>query len=300
LIELLVVIAIIGILIGLLLPAVQKVREAAARSQCQNNLKQMGLAMHNYHEVFNSLPWGRTSGGSKDPSWMVLILPFIEQNNAFQIWTTPISGISQIAGINKVNSTDAQITMVRQQQVPIFFCPARRSPPQPLTDLLLNAPPNPPGYTNSGIDGSVTDYAGCIGDGTKDSNNEETGLFLQTQPSSASKPRLSIRFEQITDGLSNTFMIGEKHVPVGGFNDYYDGAAFSGGLPQGVLRKAGIKNPLAFSVTESYNGQFGSWHTGVVQFVFADGSVHALNISVPGSTLALLANRIDGQPIPNY
>jgi prepilin-type N-terminal cleavage/methylation domain-containing protein len=310
LIELLVVIAIIAVLIGLLLPAVQKVREAASRTQCANNLKQFGLAMHNYNDVYGALPWGRTGGGSKDPSWMIPILPFIEQDNAYRVWTTPTPDptkpgafVPQYAGINATNSSAPQIVAVRALQVSIFFCPSRRTPPQPLTDMKLNTPPNPPNYTDSGVDGAVTDYAACVGDGTKVPFNglsSETGLFLQTQPGSYSLPRNCINFNQIPDGLSNTLMIGEKHVPAGTFNNYYDGTAFNGGQPQGVLRRAGTTSPLAFSNTEPFNNQFGSWHTGVVQFVFADGSVHALSTTVPGSVLALLANRADGLPIPNY
>src|SRR5262245_29899396 len=103
LIELLVVIAIIGILVALLLPAVQKVREAANRSRCANNLKQMGLALHNFHDAYNKLPYARSGGGSKDHSWAVLLLPFIEQDPAYKLWTMEIPGVTQYVGINQFN-----------------------------------------------------------------------------------------------------------------------------------------------------------------------------------------------------
>src|SRR5262245_15359753 len=115
LIELLVVIAIIAILIGLLLPAVQKVREAAARAKCSNNLKQIGLAVHNYHDSRSSFPPFRTS--QRGLSWLALIMPYIEQNNGYQLFDTNAN--------YSLQTTTAVMT-----QVPIYYCPSRRGAPQ--------------------------------------------------------------------------------------------------------------------------------------------------------------------------
>jgi prepilin-type N-terminal cleavage/methylation domain-containing protein len=284
LIELLVVIAIIAVLIGLLLPAVQKVREAANRAECLNNLKQLGLACHNFADANGQkLPYGRSGGGDSHHSWAVLLLPYIEQDNAYRLWTTPLPGVGQQFGINDFYVPEMQTA--RELQVSLFYCPSRRSPPQ----LADASPPNM-------YFGSCNDYAACTGDGNL-INNADSGLIVQTSVSGA--PRIYIRFSDVADGLSNTLLFGEKHVPLGTFLDRNDGAVFHSG-PAGVFRYGSESRPLAVSLTTPFSDQFGSSHTGVVQFVFGDGSVHALSTSISGTTLGYLANRADGQTIPSY
>jgi prepilin-type N-terminal cleavage/methylation domain-containing protein len=289
LIELLVVIAVVSLLMALLLPAVQRVREAANRASCNNNLHQIGLAFHMYHIDYGKLPPNRL--GDLDATWAVLILPYIEQTNLYAQWD-----ISQIYY--------DQSDIARLTQVPIYFCPSRRTAQ------------SPPGHSISGdqnddigpvlgpfVPGALGDYATCTGtdncDGTDCDGQVFNGAFRAAK-NQYGQSLGYISFNDITDGLSNTFFAGDKHVQMGYFGcGVLDCSLYNGDYWMCSSRSAGPNYPLAQKPTDSVIG-FGGYHTGVCQFLFGDGSVHALANSTDPNVLALLANIADGQPIPAY
>jgi prepilin-type N-terminal cleavage/methylation domain-containing protein len=295
LIELLVVIAIIAILIGLLLPAVQKVREAAARMQCQNNLKQIGLAMHNYHDASNALPPSSlTSDGHA--TWMVLIMPHLEQQAAFARWDTRRTYYHQ---------PDAAI----RAQVPGYFCPSRRSPPQLSKEFDgRGSIPHRPG--------GLSDYAACGGSLPAAQfywRPTGNGAFHQVTSFTATGtgPDLilqrwshGVRLVSIADGTSNTLFVGEKHVPRDAYGLYDlggDSSAYSDQGAQPQIRSVAVVHGLARSPGDPLNHNFGSSHAGgVCQFVYGDGSVRGIPPGIDPQTLALLGSISDGQVVPSY
>ena len=224
LIELWVVIAIIAILIGLLLPAVQKVREAAARMKCQNNLKQLGLACHNYHDSVGTLPPLRVTNNTV--TWFVLIMPYMEQDALRNLWipTDTYSSATNATG--------------RQFHVKSFYCPSRREPGAMSTqeDVRPADSGPPPNFTGPFTDarfmgtnnppGALGDYAGCVGtidnypaDPTDISwaSVRGNGALIQGEPPVVANFKGLTGFAVITDGLSNTFLAGEKHIAQGMF-----------------------------------------------------------------------------------
>ncbi len=280
LIELLVVIAIIAVLIGLLLPAVQKVREAASRIQCANNLKQLGLAVHTYHDANQAIPYTRVD---TQETWAVLLLPYLEQGNHFRLWQM---GRRYYDPVNQ----DA-----RERTVKLYLCPTRRGPQ---TEPRLSVSGDVlQGTSDPNVPGALTDYAACAGDPSGEidywwSERPANGAFWYGRSGNEIR---RIKLTDIRDGTSSTFLFGEKHIPNFRFGQPPDSSVFNGDHGAS-FKKAGVNAPLAKG-PQSTSGEFGSYHPGICQFAFCDGSVKAVRVSIDLTTLGYLANRHDGHVI---
>ncbi|WP_166825689.1 DUF1559 domain-containing protein [Thalassoroseus pseudoceratinae] len=272
LIELLVVIAIIAILIALLLPAVQQAREAARRTQCKNNLKQIGVATHNYHDTYKSFPSGwiqsRTSG-TLEPGWGwgALILPFIEQGNLHEQM-----GVSTV-DFDLVDGTDDGTAS-----------------PTPETETVLDAyrcPSDTGGELNSNRGGhAVSNYIGVYGSCCRDNLNAGNGMFWSNS---------SVRMRDVEDGTTQTFMIGEinRDEPErrgGIWAGYYTNGKYGGVVWQ-------TDNTAADVINGTSNFTFSSKHPGGAHFLAADGSTHFVSENIDGVMYERLGNRKDGQVV---
>ena len=316
LIELLVVIAIIGILIGLLMPAIQSAREAANRIQCQNNLKQMALSVSHYHDSRKILPPARFarrpgepavySCAYDQPSWFVHILPFLEQANLYE-------------DFDLFDSFEMAPRESVQQSLPVFTCPSRRRFEAAVSEDSFVEHKAACGC-GSGIKfrvagGALGDYAANHGDVSSGASGASsdfyyagngTGSLISVRPVCHRGMPTGwvdrLRMASLLDGTSNTFLIGEAHIPPSKFRvNPVDGPIYSGlefaaiarvggpGVP--IVRNRFPDTPVVF--------QFGSYHPQICNFALADGSVQAISSTIDTITLGRLCNRGDSEII-NY
>jgi len=290
LVELLVVIAIIGVLVALLLPAVQAAREASRRIKCQNHLKQIALGVHNFSDTHGYLIPARID--YQYLGWTVMLLPYIEQNNLY-------------VQFNMKTQVSTQSPAAMKTTVPIYVCPSRHSPGQQSKQFNM---------AGTGMNGAVGDYAtvdGTSGDDPPYRRDNAAGMLINAL-GNVNAWKSQTRFATVTDGLNNTLMFGEKHVLHSSLltEDPGGDGPILGSYAYSSMRVAGGRNfgatptwPLAKGIHDTVGGQhqvvFGSAHSGgSVNFAWGDGSVRPLQPSVDCVTLSHLATRDDGSVPP--
>jgi len=317
LVELLVVIAIIGVLVALLLPAVQAAREAARRMQCGNNMKQIGLALHNYHDAFNSFPYGALGEGTafvfRLPNWRISILPFMEQGNIYD---------QLDFGANFVGNSYAGNPILKGLVIDTYRCPSSAAPVN--GDELPGSPNN-----DNPQNGQLIDYVGISGatpqgtdfQTTKCSNGNYGGTICNN---GTLIPNETLNMASITDGTSNTIIVAEQSGLVFDLSDSvrkdlranYEGGW--NGAQNGAKVTATTSPPAATGLTTilypinnrpsmlpsgsnnvyDVNTILNSFHAAGIQTLRADGSVHYVTETIELLTLRKLASKEDGLVIP--
>ncbi len=318
LVELLVVITIIGILIALLLPAVQSARESARRTQCANNLRQLALGLLQHEAGHRYLPsegWGslwvgdadRGSGIHQPGGWFYSVLPYIEQPALARIG----AGLSTSGG---GNSPKAQATVqVLTTPVAIFTCPSRRPLqlfPCSMTMINCGSAPNVlrTDYAGDGGDNQNVDSVEVGGQPSSYTDGDNPNWWTNFPPQTGScVAHCELPLAKITDGLSNTYLIGERTLTP---DNYWNGQ--DGGDDQNAYTGLNWDNCRTTAMTDAAADYqppmqdtpgvadcwcFGSVHMGTFTMVFCDGSVHSISYGINPETHRRLGNRADGLPV---
>lgn len=309
LVELLVVVAIIGVLVALLLPAVQAARERARMAQCKNHLRQLALAAQNHVSAHKHLPtggWGASWTGDPDRGfgenqpggWAYNLLPYVGEGSTLRA-----------AGRGLPDDEKRLVaSRVMQTQLSLFYCPSRRA-------VGLYPHPNPYVFANSETPAAVarTDYAACAGDrgtNTIAKSNGVGGPLTLEEGDGTFRWRSSIGYtgvvywrsevslSRLVDGTSHTYLVGEKHLDT----RHYDtgatnsdrGHVFIGFAPDSVRLARDNLLPRRDKAS-TYNFGFGSAHIEGCNFAFADGSVRTIDYNIDGTVHARFGNREDGE-----
>ncbi len=296
LIELLVVIAIIAVLVALLLPAVQQAREAARRSQCQNQLKQMGIALNSYHESLKCLPPGslRTAGTGNAWGFSLFLLPYLERTAAYETvnFNTTQTCCTWIKAMQAMTPKSPE---PQSMPMPFYYCPSDPNSNR----SLMSGPTGPsPGSGDCGLlyPGNYLGSSGTIGLSTMSACFSTGSGTLNGNGVLYTDSR--VRISDITDGTSNTFAVGERGLP----QDLGWGWILCGGTEceQYLSAKTGIINPVSMTGTDLNVMSFWSWHPGGAYFLFADGSVHFISQSISFQTYQALSTRNGEEVIGEY
>lgn len=275
LIELLVVIAIIAILIALLLPAVQQAREAARRSTCKNNLKQIGLALHNYHGTHNIFPYGYNTvpfpgctDGTEDirTGWGFFILPFIDQAPLYQYCNT--NGASDCPIWHTTTALIDTAGTGARAIIPVYNCPS-----DPMGGINTDYSPNNMGKSN---------YKGV----TLDATNQARAFGTSA---------VTTRIRDITDGTSNTLLIGEA-----GTKDSYVGGVWMGVISDVHDNMANVNNTTTWAINGTEGDAFNSVHTGGCHFLMGDGKVRFISENINRDLYSNLGTINGGEVIGEF